>query len=438
MKNVKNKSFRKFLVVWTGEWISSIGSGLTAFSLAVYVYQMTHTATSVALVTLCAFLPSILLAPVGGVLADRFDRRLLMILGDLGSALGLVYVLIIMLAGPIALWQIYLGVTFSSVFVSLLEPSYKATVTDLLTEEEFAKASGLVQLSGASKYLLSPFIAAFLLGIADIKTVLIIDIATFLITIFAVFFIRTGLKLESIEGKKQHFLKDLSEGWKVIAANKGVVELIAVISVVTFYIGFVQTLITPLLLSISNVTTLGSVQSVSAVGMLVSSMMIGIFNMKKNYTNKLALGLGLAGLFIAMMGLTTNIYVIAASGFLFFAALPLINTSADVLIRTNIPNEQQGRAWGNIGILSQLGFVAAYGVSGLLADTVFNPLMLENGPLASSAGQVFGTGPTRGIGLLFFVSGFFIAVIAIILLQFKSVRALEKPPEKQPVLLEVQ
>ena len=144
MEYVSNKSFRKFMIIWFGEFVSSIGSGLTAFALAVYVFQMTGTATSVSLVILFSFLPSILLSPVAGVLADRFDRRLMMIAGDSFSALGLLFILLIMATGEIVLWQICLGVTISSIFIALMEPSYKATITDLLTEEQFSKASGLV------------------------------------------------------------------------------------------------------------------------------------------------------------------------------------------------------------------------------------------------------------------------------------------------------
>lgn len=92
-------------------------------------------------------LPMILLSPVGGVLADRFDRRLMMLLGDGGSALGLIYILIVMFSGEAQLWQLCVGVTISSIFASLTDPAYKATITDLLPEEQFAKASGLVQLA---------------------------------------------------------------------------------------------------------------------------------------------------------------------------------------------------------------------------------------------------------------------------------------------------
>ena len=111
-----NKSFKKFLLLWSGELISAIGSGLTSFGLGIYVYQQTGRVSSTALITLLAFLPSLLLSPIAGVLADRYDRRLLMILGDSLSALGLIYILICMINGEATLYPIAIGVTISSIF----------------------------------------------------------------------------------------------------------------------------------------------------------------------------------------------------------------------------------------------------------------------------------------------------------------------------------
>ncbi|WP_373688757.1 MFS transporter [Brevibacillus daliensis] len=424
MERLSNKSFGNFLVLWTGEWISSIGSGLTAFALGIYVYQMTQTATSVALVTLCAFLPSIVLSPIGGVLADRFDRRLMMIVGDLCSAFGLVFILVTMLLGDPPLWQICLGVTISSVFVSLLEPAYKASITDLLTEEQYAKASGLVQLAASSKYLLSPAIAGILFGIMDIKGILIIDIATFLVTLFAVMAVKRNLQVIQKAKAHQPFVKDLKEGWDALVSAKGVLQLTIILSVITFYVGFLQTLYTPMLLPFTDSKTLGTVMSVSAIGMLLGSLIIGIFSINSKYANVLAISLGFAGMFFSLVGMTTNIYFIAGAGFLFFTALPFINTSADVMIRRRIANETQGRAWGIIGILSQLGYVAAYAIAGVLADHVFNPLLREGGMLASTVGKVIGTGEGRGIGLLIIVSGFLMVLLAFVIPRIKSIRTL--------------
>lgn len=127
-----------------------------------------------------------------------------------------------------------------------------------------------------------------------------------------------------------------------------------------------------------------------------------------------------------MVGLTTNVAFITAAGFLFFATLPFVNTSADVMIRNHIPNDTQGRAWGIIGILSQLGYVAAYAFAGILADQVFNPLLREGGLLTSSVGKVIGTGEGRGIGLLFIISGLLIIIMAFVIPRMKSIRNLER------------
>lgn len=425
LSSQENKSFGKFLIIWLGEFISSIGSGLTAFALGVYVFQMTGSATSVALVTLFAFLPSILLAPVAGVLADRFDRRLMMMIGDGCSALGLIFILVQISTGNIMVWHICLGVAISSVFTALLEPSYKATITDLLTEEQFSQASGLVQLAASAKYLLSPIIAGFLLTVTGIETILVMDISTIVITVLSIMFVRKNLQSVKKEQEKQNFSQDLAEGWNTIAEKKGILLLIVIMSVATFYIGFVQTLFTPMILSFADTKTLGTVESIGAIGMLISSLILGIFKLTKKYSMELVLGIGAAGVFIAFIGMTTNIYFLTAAAFLFFAALPFINTSADVLIRKNIDNEKQGRAWGIIGILSQLGYVVAYAISGILADYVFNPLLVEGGLLASTVGKVIGIGEGRGIGLLFIVSGIFIVILAVIISRIKSIRMLE-------------
>ena len=422
---MENKSFKNFLVVWFGQLISAIGSGLTAFVLGVYAYELTNTATSAALVVLFSFVPSILLSPIGGVFADRFDRRAMMIIGDVGAAAGIIFILVIMLTGEIELWQIYLGVAVSSIFVGLQSPTYKASATDLLTEEQFSQGSGLVQLAEASKFLFSPIIAGLLLLTADITTILILDISTFLVATLAVFVIKKGFKKASSDQENQNFLKDFKEGWKAMTTNKGVLMLVIIISLVTFYLGFLQTLLGPMVLSSSNAQALGGIQSFGAVGMILSSLFIGVLGKNQSYFTKLVIGLIFAGIAFSLIGMTSNIYFIAGAAFLFLSSLPFVNTSADVLVRKNIDNEKQGRVWGIIGILSQLGFVFAYSIAGFLADKVFTPLLDEGGYLAPTIGEFIGVGPGRGIGLLFIISGISVVILAVIISKTSSIKALD-------------
>lgn len=430
-------SFQKFLLLWSGELVSAVGSGLTSFGLGVYVFSQTGRASAMALVTLLAFMPSLLLSAFAGVLADRYDRRLLMVLGDGLSALGLVYILICMIQGEARLWQICAGVTFSSLFASLLEPAYRATVTDLLTEEQYAKASGLVSIAGSAKYLISPILAGFLLAVSDIRLLLVIDICTFFLTVTATLAVRKGLASK----KTEHSLSmacELRDGWNAVSGNRGVLVLVFMTSAVTFFMGVLQTLLAPLFLAFTDSSALGVGETVSALGMLVSSFLLafavrtkgtltiaGIFRFKKGYQGLLCASLGFAGICMAVLGLRENLMLICTAGFLFFAMLPFANASLDYLIRTHIDNSLQGRAWGLIGLISQMGYVLAYGVSGLLADYVFTPLLLTGGPLSGTVGKLMGTGTGRGTGLLILVSGLLLALTAVIIYRTRAVRELE-------------
>lgn len=281
------KSFHKFLLLWAGNFVSSVGSGLTSFGLGVYIFKQTGRASLMALVTLLAFLPSLLLSVPAGVLADRYDRRILMVLGDSLSALGLLYILLCLMQGEAQIWQICVGVTVSSVFASLLEPAYKSTITDLLTAEQFSKASGLVQLAGSAKYLLSPVLAGFLLGIADIRLLLIIDICTFFVTVSTTLVVRKGLTGRSVPVSSS-MASELREGFRGLTEKKGVFLLAAMGSAITFCLGVVQTLASPMVLSFSNSTVLGTMMTVVALGMLVSSFILGSITIKKGYSRLLA------------------------------------------------------------------------------------------------------------------------------------------------------
>jgi MFS family permease len=219
--------------------------------------------------------------------------------------------------------------------------------------------------------------------------------------------------------------QELREGWQLVVSNRGVLMLMLLLTAITFYMGFLETLYTPMVLPLSDEKTLGIVQSVSATGLLLGSLFIGLFSKSSRYVRMLSVGLLIAGLFFSLIGMSPNVWLIAGAGFLFFAAMPFVNTGADVLIRKNIPNEAQGRAWGIIGVISQLGYVLAYASAGPLADHVFNPLLEANGALSSTVGQLIGTGPGRGIGLLFMVAGVSVIGLGFAVARMKSVIQLE-------------
>ena len=408
-----SSGMKKFLLLWIGELISSIGGGLTSFGLGVYVFQKTGSAAGMALVTLLGFLPTLLFTVPAGVLADRYDRRVLMMIGDGCSGLGILYIFLCMLRGEANLVQICIGVFVSAIFSSLLDPSYRATITDLLSKEEFSKASGLVSLAGSARYLFSPVIAGLLLAYHDISLLLLIDISTFFVTITTTFIVRRGIKAKQ-PTEKQSFLESMKEGWRAIHIEKGVFVLVLCSSLITLFLGTLQILVEPMILSFEDSKVLGIVETLCASGMLVSGMLLGGIGIKKEYGKVLQISFFMAGIFMIGMSIFENLVSISIFGFFFFATLPFCNNCMDYLCRTNIPDALQGRAWGFIGFLSQLGYVIAYAVSGLAADGL---------------GSLSGMGVGRGAAFMIGISGVFLTLVAVTLLRFPAIRELEKRTE---------
>ena len=409
MEKTKN-NYGKFLLLWAGELISSIGGGLTSFGLGLYIFQKTGSAADMAMLTLLGFLPALVLKIPAGVLADRYDRRLLMMIGDGLSGLGVLFILICMLTGEAALWQIYLGTTISSVFSALLEPSYTATITDLLTKEQYSKANGLVSMAGSARYLFSPVIAGFLLAASDIKLILIIDICTFFLTVVAAAVVRSSIKT-SKPSNPEPFFKSMKEGWQAVSGNKGLLILVVVTSLICLFMGVFQVLGEPFVLSFADSKTLGIVETAAASGMLVTSIILGIKGIKKNFARVLSLGLAVSGVGMALFAVTQNVYIICAFGFVFFAALPFANNCLDYLVRINIPSELQGRAWAFLGFISQLGYVAAYALSGITADAV---------------GKLTGKGVGGGSSVTIICSGICLVIVALSMLGIRKIKELEK------------
>ena len=412
---------KNFYKLWLGELISNIGSGMTAFALSVYVYEKTGSVSYISLITLLSFMPSIILSPIGGLLADRYDRRLLMIIGDLFSGLGLIYILWNIQAGEKSIVPIFLGITFSSIFTSLLEPSYRATLTDILDEENYAKASGLIHAAGSAKYLISPVIAGMILSVADIRVILLLDILTFITTCLMIFLVRKSMNSETQNYKKDSF-KGLLEGLFIIKENRGVYSLVIIMFFVCFFMGFIQILIRPMILALSSVKTAGMMESLCAAGLLIGSLWIGIAGIKKNYSKILAVACFFCGIFMSMTGVNENLAIIGISTFLFFSTLPFMNSCADVLVRVSIPNELQGRVWGLISLITQMGTVAAYIISGVMADYVFEPMFNKNGILVKNIGMIIGTGKGRGIGFMLILSGMGMLIMAIIIWKNREIR----------------
>ncbi|MBC3804301.1 MFS transporter [Acetobacterium fimetarium] len=417
---------KKFMILVAGAFISSIGSGLTDFGLAIYVLAMTGSVAATGVFSICAFLPAILLAPVGGVLADRYDRRLMMILGELLSGLGLLICLFSVISSSPSIVVICIGVGVSSIFTSLSEPAFKATVTDLLSEEDFARAGGMVQIANSAKLIISPALAGLLLQVTTVSTLIIIDILTFFTTVVVIAAVKKGMASKHSGNASLSIGVEMKAGIAAIRGKSGIMTMIVIMTMSVFCLGFVQILSKPLVLALAGETELGILTTIIALGMMVGSIVISCLKHTKSYGRMLSIGLFGCGIFFALIGVSENLLLITAFGFMMFVFMPAVQIGAEVLIRRNLANEVQGRAFGLIGLITQMGYIAAFIASGILSDYVFEPFMKGNSMLAIKIGTVIGAGAGRGNALLIVITGLVLAGVGIAVSRLKSVKSLEE------------
>lgn len=421
---MKQYSMKKFLLLVLGQFISSFGSGLTEFGLSIYVLKETGSIMATGIVSICAFLPSILFAPVGGVFADHYDRRLLMVVGEVLSSIGLIICLGNITSGHFSLFIICTGVALSSIFTALTEPAFKATVTDMISPEDYAKAGGLLQIAGNAKLLIAPAIAGILLEVTTVSTLLMIDVFTFITTGAVIFLVRRNIAIKVEKKGSLNIKKELQDGVKAIGRRRGVICLIGIMTLATFCLGFIQILCTPLILAFTGEAELGMIKTISACGILAGSILVSCLK-NIQYQKMLFWGLAGCGFFMGMLGIKENFMLICVSGFIMFVFMPAAQIGAEAMMRKALPNEVQGRAFGFTSLVSQMGDIVAYLLSGILSDYVFEPFMKGKSGLAHGIGKIIGSGEGRGVALLIIVAGAMMVLAAIWVNCEKSIKEME-------------
>ena len=421
-----NIGFKQFLLLWGASLISATGSGMTSFALGIYIFQKTGLASLTGLLILLGFLPGLLLTPLAGILADRFDRRLLMMIGDGLSILGLltIFFSILYLEVDRQIWGIGFGVAISSAISSLVEPAFRATISDLLDKEDFSRASGMVQLVASARYLLSPIFAGAILSFSSIHVILIIDMLTILLTLPVTYLVRKQMVVKS-KPQSRSVQEDFRFAFQLLYQKKGIWILVLFGILISFCLGVVQTLMGPIILAYADATFLGFLTTFSSCGMVLAGLFLGKYKIQRQFVSVLWGSLLFVGL--SMMGffIRENRIMTCAFGFLLFVGLTFCNTALDYLVRTNLPNQHQGKVWGLIGIISQAGYIVAYTGIGFVADYLFKPLFEKNGVLASSLGRLIGVGPGRGAAFTVILAGLLLVVTSLFLANNHPVKELE-------------
>jgi MFS family permease len=418
------KGIRSFLIIWLGELISIVGSGLTAFALGVWIYQQTGQATPFALVAFLNAVPQVLLSPVAGALVDRWDRRKVMILADTGSALLTAGVAGLLFIGNLQIWQIYLLALLSAVFGAFQEPAYTASITMLVPKKELARASGLVQAGQSLQSLVSPALAGVLFVIVGLCGIILIDFMTFFFAVGALLLVRIPQPeaVPSQPGVAQASLwRDAVFGFQYLRARAGLLGLLIFFALVNFLLNLSTVLSGPLILSFSTAASLGIAQTIAGAGMLAGSVLLSAWGGPRQRVRGIITFIMLAACGLLLMGLQPSIWLIAAGGFIMLFAIPLASGPSQALFQSKVAPGVQGRVFAIRGMISRSMMPLAFLIAGPLSDRVFEPMLGTQGRLANTPlAALLGTGPGRGTGLIFITSA--VLLLAACLLAYANPR----------------
>lgn len=417
---------RTFLIVWFGQLVSIIGSGMTTFALGVYVFQQTGSATQFALMALFGMLPRVLLSPVAGVLADRWNRRKIMMVSNVGAMFSNLLVLLFLGQGPLALWQVYLATALNAGFSALLVPAYIASATLLVPKAHYGRVNGLVLLADALGQVVAPMLAGLLVSVIQIQGVILADLSTFIVAFMSLVWVKfPHPEAHGAGAKKGSLLAEAGTGWRYLTARPGLLGLLLFFVIGNFFVGNAAALLTPLILNFTTPQVLGRVLAVGGLGLLSGGITMSIWGGGRRRIYAVIGFYILLGVGILLTGLHPSAVMVAVGVFLAYLSLPFVIGASQAILQSKVAPEIQGRVFSLRIMLVTASFTLAYLTAGPLADWLFEPLLAVDGPLAGTIGSVLGSGPGRGIGLMFVVMGVLAVFTAIGALIYPRLRLVE-------------
>jgi MFS family permease len=411
-------------VVWSGQLVSNLGSSMTSFGLAIWVFDKTGSVLQLSLIVMAAQAPALLVSPFAGALVDRWDRRKAMLLADTGAAVGTLVTIILILTGSLETWHLYVTLSFSGLFSAFQYPAYSAAVTLMIPKEHYARASGLVQLAGGIGRVAAPAIAAAVVVTSGLGPIFIVDFATYLFAVATLAFVAfpkappgtrrgTGIRGLALEAK---------EGLEFVLARRALLVLLLSFLMVNFAFAFQSVLMVPLLLSLTSEQMAGFVVSIGAVAIVTGSLLLSVWGGPVNRVAGVYVPIAAMGVGLIAIGIRPVLGIVIAGSILMHGTHPVAGGSSQSIWQSKVPPELQGRVFAIRQVTAIAATPIAYLLAGTLADGLLEPLMTDAPGLMAA---IFGTGAGRGIGVLFVATGVLAIITVIAAIRHPRIRDLE-------------
>jgi DHA3 family macrolide efflux protein-like MFS transporter len=423
-----------FGLLWLGQGISLFGSSMTGFALTIWAWSLTGSATALALVRFFSFTPTIVLSPFAGALVDRWDRKRLLMASDAASALSVLVVLALYLAGRLEVWHLYVMGAFGGTFRAVEWPAYSAAVTVMVPGAQRARASGLASVAESAAFIVAPLVASGLLVTIGLGGIIAIDLVTFLVAIGSLLVIAIPQPGRSEAGRAGQgtLWKEAAYGFRYIFERPGLLGLQLGFLATNFLFAIADTARAPMILTRTgnNELAFGTVQSAGAVGGAAGGLLLSLWGGPRSKVHGVLLGWTLAAVLgVAVMGLGGTVVVWAMASFASAFFVPFINGCNQAIWQAKVPADVQGRVFSTRRLIAMVAWPLGALVGGPLADRVFEPAMRSG----SSLSWLVGSGPGAGMALMLVLGGVLAATVGIAAYGVPAVRDVERRIPDQPV-----
>lgn len=418
-----------FTVVWLGQIVSILASGMTQFALTIWMYEQTKSALALGLMQVFFITPFLIISPIAGVMVDRYNRKLMMMVSDMVAALGTFLVLILWSQGGLQFWYLYVVSALLGIGNAFQWPAYSAAITTMVSKEQYGRANGLMGLMEAGPGVFSPLLAGALLPVVGLTGILTFDVVTFFVAIGALLIVYVPQPPKTVEGQKESgsFLREAGYGFTYIFQRPSLLGLQLVFLFGNLFSGIAFTVLAPMILAStnSNATALGAVQTAAAIGAVLGGIAVSIWGVLKRKVHGVLAGWVIQGVGFSLFALGNGLPGWVVIAFLTTTIGPLINASNQAIWQSKVAPDVQGRVFSARRLIAWATNPISPIIAGSLADFWLEPAMKSSTTLAAVFGPIFGTSSGSGMSLLIFFCGIAISITGAAAYFFKAVRNAE-------------
>ncbi|HEY9820650.1 MAG TPA: MFS transporter, partial [Candidatus Sericytochromatia bacterium] len=340
---------RNFIVIWLGQTVSLIGSQMTNFAITIWVWQLTGQATALALFGLLTQAPRVLVTPFAGIIVDRCNRKLLMMIGDAIACFSTIVILLLYLTNNLQIWHLYLAGAINGIFEQLQELAYLASISMMVSEEQYSRASSIGFLASYGSDIIAPALAGVLYAVIGLIGILIIDLATFAIALLTLLFVRIPepAHVEPEPFSRANLQQQVVFGCHYIMASPSLLALLVLEMLFWFAHDLGAPLYSPMILARTgnDAKVLASLASAAGIGGVLGALLVSAWGGTKRRIHGMLIGIIGAGLSKTAFGLGQMLLIWIPAQFCSSLNFPLLGSSSDAIWLTQIKPDVQGRVF---------------------------------------------------------------------------------------------